>query len=303
MEQHNMATPPPPAGSTIQPPNQPPSQAEVEYRELRKFLETLVKWSAGAISTIVVLAGALFFGSVWNVTKDANRAIQATRESATHEISDIGKAAQTTARLEAQKAIDDAFEKQNVQHLIESTAQRKVDAAVELAVKKDLGAKVDAFRNLVIEIGEINNCGAQLRLEYQAGLECLLRARENSDTAVRTYAESTFKLIGADYEYSVSHTPFPSLDVAMYTTSLPTQFNPKQLMQMIHNAQDPHGPMKIALLFATMKGKVAWDVPMLDVPAAEKWCAEHKPRCEQDSPPAPPQPPQAAQPQTQTPKP
>jgi hypothetical protein len=66
-----MATPPPPAGPTIQPPNQPPSQAEVEYRELRGFLESLVEWSAVAISTIVVVAGFLLYNSLSDAKKDA----------------------------------------------------------------------------------------------------------------------------------------------------------------------------------------------------------------------------------------
>jgi hypothetical protein len=50
---------------------------------------------------------------------------------------------------------------------------------------------------------------------------------------------------------------------------------------MIREAPDPHGPMRIAFLFATMKEKAGWNVPMLDLPAAEKWCANHKPKCDQ----------------------
>jgi citrate lyase gamma subunit len=244
-----------------------------------------VRWSSIAISTIVVVAGALLYNSVSDARKDASQAIQATRESADREISTIQKAAVDTAKAEAQKAIDAAFEKQNVQRMIESTAQRKVDAAVDTAVKKDLGAKIDAFRDFVIEIGEINNHGAQLRLDYRSGLDYLLKTRENPDPAVRAYAGSTLRLIGADYAQAVANNSVGNntlpFEVALFTTTLPSQFSPKDLMRMIRTVQDPHGPMKIAVLFAEMKTKVGWDVPILDLPAAEKWCAGHKPKCEE----------------------
>jgi citrate lyase gamma subunit len=261
--------------------NPTPSQAELEYRSLREHFERLVRWSSIAISTIVIVAGALLYNSVSDARKDASQAIQATRESADREISAIQRSATDTAKAEAQKAIEAAFEKQNVQRMIESTAQRKVDAAVETAVKKDLGAKIDAFRDFVIEIGEINNHGAQLRLDYRPGLDYLLKTRENSDSAVRAYAGSTLRLIAADYENFVATNALPPFEAALFTTTAPEQFSPKDLMRMIRTAQDPHGPMKIAVLFVVMKKKVGWDVPMLDLPAAEKWCAEHKPKCEE----------------------
>jgi hypothetical protein len=84
----------------------------------------------------------------------------------------------------------------------------------------------------------------------------------------------------ADHEYAVANNGIP-LEAALFTSTVPAQFSPKDLMRMVRGAQDPHGPMKIAVLFAALKGKVGWDVPMLDLPAAEKWCADHKPKCDE----------------------
>lgn len=56
---------------------------------------------------------------------------------------------------------------------------------------------------------------------------------------------------------------------------------PKQLMQAIRTAQDPQGAIQISRAFYVMKSRVRWDVTMLDIPAAEKWCTEHKPACDQ----------------------
>jgi citrate lyase gamma subunit len=259
----------------------PEQPAKIEYDRLIAYFDKLVKYSLLAIGTIIAIAGGFLWKNSSDLQSQATASIKATQDSATHEISEIGNAAQNTAKSEAQKAIDTAFDRQNVQRMIESTAQKKVDAAVETAVKKDLGAKIDAFRDFVIEIGEINNHGAQLRLDFRSGLDSLLKARENPDPSVRAYASSTFRLIAADYENAVANSPITPLDAALFTTTAPTQFSPKDLMRMIRTAQDPHGPMKIAVLFATMKGKVGWDVPILDLPAAEKWCAAHKPKCDE----------------------
>ena len=258
----------------------PEQPAKAEYDRLIAYFDKLVKYSLLAIGTIIAIAGAFLWKNTSDLQSQAAASIKATQDAATHAISEIGSASEVTAKDEAQKAIEAAFDKQNVERMIEGAAQRKADAAVDTAVKKDLGAKIDAFRDFVVEIGEINNHGAQLRLDFRSGLDYLLKARENPDPSVRAYASSTLRLIAADYENAVANNGIPG-EAALFTTTLPAQFSPKDLMRMIHTAQDPHGPMKIAVLFATMKGKVSWDVPILDLPAAEKWCAAHKPKCDE----------------------
>src|SRR5262245_20089528 len=123
--------------------------AKVEYDRLIDYFDKLVKYSLLAIGTIIAIAGAFLWKNTSDVQTQAAASIKATQDSATHEISEIGRVAQATATAEAQKAIDAAFEKQNIQRMIETTAQKKVDTAVEAAVQKNLGARVDAFRNLI----------------------------------------------------------------------------------------------------------------------------------------------------------
>lgn len=142
--------------------------------------------------------------STGEVRTEADTAIKRTEESAARQISDIGKSAADAARAEAQKAIDTAFEKQNVQRMIENTTQRKVDAAVEAAVQKNLGERIEAFKDLIGEIGEVSNAGAQLRQNFGQGLQSLLRERESRDPTVRAYASSLLTEIAEDYESSLT---------------------------------------------------------------------------------------------------
>lgn len=260
------------------PPQSPPeSAAKIEYDRLTVYFEKLVKYFVLAIGTIIAIAGAFLWKNTSDVQGQAAASIKATQDAATHEISEIGNAAQVTAKAEAQKAIDAAFEKQNVQRMIENTAQKKVDAAVEVAVQKNLGARIEAFRNLIGEIGEISNHGAQLRLGFRSGLDYLVKAKQSPDPAVRAYASSTLTEIAADYERIATQ----RVAAFQQPYSLAYASTPKALMEVIRHQPDPLAPEIISSAFLDMKKRVGWDVPMFDISAAERWCAQHKPKCEE----------------------
>jgi len=272
----SLTTPAPqqPQGSLADP-------AKIEYDRLIQYFDKLVKYSLLAITAILALAAAVLWKSTEDLKSQAATSISAAEISAKREISEIGKSASLTAAAEAQKAIDAAFEKQNVQRMIESTAEKKVNAAVEAAVQKDLGARIDAFRILIREIGEVSNHGAQLRLGFRSGLTSLLQERENPDPTVRAYASSTLTLIAADYQRSFLVDP--TLVQKPDFFFLPSISAPKQLMGIIRNQQDPvpYGMQLVTQAFLDMKKRVGWDVQVFDIPAAEKWCVEHKPKCDE----------------------
>jgi citrate lyase gamma subunit len=263
--------------STLSQPSETPKtdQAKIEYDRLIAYFKLLV-WITGALFGLVIAAaGILLFKS----TADIQTQLSATRDAATQQIATIKTSAQDTAKSEAQKAIDAAFEKQNVQRVIETAAQRKVDMAVEASVQRNLGARIEAFRNLVNEIGEISNHGAQLRLGFRSGLDYLLKTRdETSDPTVKAYASSTVKLIAADYEKGETMFRSDILDDPnrFFLAAAPT---PRQLMAVIKNPGEVYSARMTAWAFLDMKKRVGWDVPMFDIPAAEKWCAQHKPKC------------------------
>lgn len=258
----------------------PELPAKTEYDRLTAYFDKLVKYSLLAITVILSIAAAFLWKSTDDVKSQAAASIKATQESANNEISEIGKVAQATASTEAQKAIDAAFEKQNVQRMIESTAQKKVDIAVEAAVEKNLGVRIEAFKNLINEIGEISNHGAQLRLGYQAGLDYLLIKRESRDPVVKAYASSTLAEIAADYQTSLDKLIAGRPDFLLIANIADT---PKKLMTVIRTKEEYgiYDAQRTARAFSDMKARVHWNVSMFDIPAAEKWCTEHRPTCDQ----------------------
>jgi hypothetical protein len=137
------------------------------------------------------------------VKEQASQAISATQKSATEEITKAGQHASDNATKAAQKAIDEALDKPGVQRLIQHSVEEKVASAVEEQIQRDLSPKIDVFRSLVTEIGEISNRGAQLRLGFRPGLDYLVKKMESGDPAVRAYAKSTLIVIGADYDQKI----------------------------------------------------------------------------------------------------
>lgn len=259
----------------------PADPAKIEYDRLIQYFDKLVKYSLLAITAILAIAAGVLWKSTEDLKSQAATSIKATEDSAKRQISEIEKTASLTAAAEAQKAIDAAFEKQNVQRMIESTTEKKVNAAVEAAVQKDLGARIEAFRTLIREIGEVSNHGAQLRLGFRSGLTSLLQERQNADPTVRAYASSTLTLIATDYERSfmIDSTILQKPDFFF----LPNVSSPKQLMGVIRNQQDPvpFGMQQVTQAFLDMRKRVGWNVQVFDIPAAEKWCTEHKPKCDE----------------------
>src|SRR5262249_21723067 len=118
---------------------------------------------------------------------------------------------------------------------------------------------------------EIANHGAQLRLGFRPGLDALVKELQNPDPTVRAYARATLTEVAADYEKTTSTTG----------PLLPPNFETKYLLPTIRSDQGPFAPTRVAEAFQRLKAKTSWDVPMFDIPAAEKWCAEHKPKCDE----------------------
>jgi hypothetical protein len=139
-----LATMPPqpaaqPAVMPPQPTSRPPSEAE--YTHLISFFKYLVTVTLAAL-TIIISAGAVFFyRSMSDVKNDARASIENTTKAADAEILKIQTGASEIARTEAQKSIDDAFTKGNVQAMIERTARERVNTAVDQEIKKNLASR------------------------------------------------------------------------------------------------------------------------------------------------------------------
>ncbi|MBZ5646396.1 MAG: hypothetical protein LAN37_04140 [Acidobacteriia bacterium] len=256
-----------------------PSVAEVEYRSLNAYFEKLVKLTYIAIGVVLAAVGLLIWKNVSEVKTEATDAIAAAKSGADRQIAKIESEAATIARSEAQKRIDEAFEKGNVQQLIERAAKEKVGTAVEREINQNLAQRMKILQDQITETGEISNAGARLRLGFRPALDTLTKKAESPNPAVREYAKSTIRMIGADYE-NVLIEGVPSGEARKkmldnWITPAPTTV--KGVVEVIRHSGNAHA---VAAAFLALRELTNTQFHIFDLPAVEDWCAQHRPKCD-----------------------
>jgi hypothetical protein len=257
-----------------------PTAAELEYRNLREYFERLVKYTSLALSAIVVVGSFFLWKDISGARDQATAAISATKSSADREISGIKTEASVIAREEARKKVDEAFERENIQQLIENTARERVGKAVDREIATNLSIRIQELQNQIEEIGEISNQGARLRLEFRPALDILVKKTESRNRAVSEYAKSTLDLVGSDYESFIKlHFWNPEGDAIKEISKLgsPGPRTPKEFMEIIRHSEYLNN---VVLAFLAMRQVTGEPFKVYDIPSVEKWCSAHKPRCE-----------------------
>ena len=257
-----------------------PPPSEVEYRHLISYFKWLVGITYAAILILVAVVTYVVGKSVTDVKVESQTAITDTKNSASQKIAQIGADAAAVAKDEAQKTVEKAFEKGNIESLIERAARERVDAAVDREIDKNLGARIEQLQKQMGEIGEVSNEGARLRLDFRSALDALVTKSRSSNRAVSDYAHSTLVLVGSDYEARTA-TIYGQSNIDLLfqmrgAAAVPHQ-TLKELLSVIHTSQDL---ALVTVAFMKIKEMTGSQIQVFDIPAAEKWCAEHKPRCE-----------------------
>ncbi len=266
------------AGNPPTPANTPPQPAErslseIEYRNLTSYFKYLLAITYVAVLLVAAAALYLVGRSVSDAKSDAAAAVS-------KEIKQVGDQAAQTAHDQAQKSVEGAFEKGNIQQTIEEVAKVKVGAAVDREIDKNLGSRIQVLESEIGEMGEVSNEGARLRLEFRPALEALLAKEHSPNRAVGDYAKSTLLLVGSDYELRIKQALGPNVAIPMAFQMRGINPPPKTLkdvMEIIRRSSDVYG---VALGFVELNEMSAAQISVFDIPAAEKWCDEHKPRCD-----------------------
>ena len=250
------------------------------------YFKYLVTITLAALGLIVGTASFFFYKNMSDVRNDATRAIESSKENADHEIRKIQSSSADIARAEAQKRVEEAFSKGNVQELIERAARERVAKAVDREIDKNLASRIDQLQKQIAETGEISNAGARLRLGYRSGLDTILDKMKSPNAYISQYAKSTLTLIGSDYEAAVGMGyGSPSCGKqAMSRWISPVPQTLREVMVFIRQGVGPGaqggGAQVTAAAFCGFREMSGSNIQVFDVPAAEKWCAENRPKCD-----------------------
>ena len=262
-------------------PNRRAADSEGEYRHLISYFKYLVTVTLTALGIIIAAGSALFYKNMSDVSGAAKAAIDSTKDAASREISKIQTDASQIARTEAQKSIDEAFAKGNVQSMIERTTRERVNAAVDREIDKNLAGRISQLQFQIAETGEISNAGARLRLGFRPALDTLVEKSKSPNAYVSQYAKSTLILIGSDYE-TAEATGFGGASpgtkaLEAYVGQLPHK-TLKDVMVLIRRSD--FSPHIVAAAFSAFRELSGAKISTFDIPAAEKWCADNRPKCE-----------------------
>jgi hypothetical protein len=252
------------------------SLAEIEYKSLNSYFERILKLTLLMITVVLAVAGTF----LWRSSSDAKSSIEVTRIEAAREIENVGKQSSEIARTEARQRIDEAFEKENVQQMIERVARERVDTAVDRQIDKNLSARIKGLQDEIAAIGDVAGAASRLRLGFREGWDTLVRQSNNSDESVRRYARASLLMIGADYE-TVLNKQFGGMTATQLVASLASPKeppkNPREVLEIIRHSDRMEAVAASFLLLREMTGT---KIQVFDIPTAEKWCADNKPKCE-----------------------
>jgi hypothetical protein len=232
----------------------------------RKLLLDTVKFVSFPVGVLLLAAG--FFG--WRSFEDMKHTIESEAQRET-------KKEITQMRTEIEKRLTEQFQTPALQETIKEASK----TIVVIAVNKEVGnlaSRMDLLQRQIAETGDISNAGARLRLGFRPALDTLVEKTKSPNSYVSQYAKSTLSLIGLDYEstFSIGYgNPTPIVGAHAFLGSMPITL--PLLMRIIKTDQHVNLVTAAFLVFREMTNST---IQTFDIPGAEKWCAEHRPKCE-----------------------
>lgn len=268
----------------------PEQPAKIEYDRLTAYFDKLVKYSLLAITIILSIAAAFLWKNTEDVKNQAAAAIKATQDSATREISAIGKTAEATARVEAQTAIDAAFERQNVQKLVEAAAEKKVGTVTDKLIDQQVRAKLQPIEQRITLVGRMSEAESRARLGFRSGfdeLANLVAGAKDPDTS--RFGKASLDTLRTDYEtrtkdtltrFGQKGTRGLDLFLANINNGTPEPSIPTNLHGVVQ-AIDHHPDLNVvAAGFFAFRDETGDQVKMFDFEAVHTWCSQNKPKCQ-----------------------
>src|SRR6266404_4094331 len=137
---------PPTSAPTSAPPPPPPSpapssQAEIEYERLTEYGRYLIKVTYGSIGVVIALGVFVFIGTMKDFREDVKQ----------------------TAKTEAQKAMNDALDRPQLQETINTAVKNKVGPLVDDEIGRTLGTRISELDVELTDMVDIASRGSSLK--------------------------------------------------------------------------------------------------------------------------------------------
>jgi len=245
-----------------------PAEAETHFTNLLAYFKHLVWLTTGAVTVIVVIAGALLVSNLRDVRQDAKE--QASR----------------VATDEAKKAVSTAFDEKHINDLILKAAKEKVGTVTDKMIEDQLSTKLRPIEDRILFIGRISECEAQMHTGLRVGLVELDRiVKTTRDPQALQFAKSTLTSLGKQYDAvwvnNIKATNMKPIDFlsgrGTTVNGKPPAASVQGAVQVINENQDLNA---VGIAFIAFRDLTGEHMPTFDIAAVNSWCEKHQPQCQ-----------------------
>lgn len=250
--------------------------------EMKQGLETVRADTKEAIGNMTNNAKTVIEGT----KADANQTINQTKATTELQTSQIRNQAAEIALSEAQKRVDAAFRGDNIQAMVDRTAQTQIAPVVERKLQGEVDRATAFLQEEISALGQIADAGAYMRGGGRNGLEKLVALKRSPNNRVRERASTMLEVISNDYERvtlerikesgakSALNNMYSEEDIAKRGRVMII----KDLVDTIKNSRE--NLMFIAEAFLALRDITGHLFRMFDIEAVEQWCSENSAQCQ-----------------------
>lgn len=274
--------------------NKPPTIQD--YKDIVEYahseisrVRSVYKWLISIVG-IVIVAG-LYFS--YNSTKEfrsetedkinklkveAEKSIEKTQKHADDQISQIRVSASEIALEEAQKRINDAFQKNNINEMIEMTAKAEVGTELEKQVNQKVNEVMDNIQDDIVSFSLVSDAAMRMRVGIRDGLDELIDLQKTStDSNIKERAKILLNRIASDYEISAKRILNEFGGSAIFLTDFNVSKDKNNiipdLIKVIHSDESLD---QIALAIIILREKTGEQFRMFDIEEIDTWFQNNK---------------------------
>jgi len=238
------------------PPPTPRSQAEIEYERLTEYGKYLIKVTYGSIAVVIAVGVFVFIGTMKDFKEDVKQ----------------------TAKTEAQKAMNDALDKPQLQETINTAVKSKVGPLVDDEIGRTLGTRISDLDVELTDMVDIASRASSLKYNIfdPDSLRFVVNKLDSSRPRVRDLARHVLHETAEEVVAAIK-AENGGVDIGK-TDYFFTPGGAKYSMSIIN---EPDAGLKnMVMAFHDMRKLTNWNVEVFDVKAANQWCQRNKTKCE-----------------------
>jgi hypothetical protein len=200
---------------------------------------------------------------------------------------DAKEEATRVATSESKLAVAQAFDEKNINAMILSAAQQKIETMTDKAIEQQLTTKLRPIQQRILLIGQVSESETRMRLGFRTGYNDLKAFTKVSDPEVARFAKSTLETTGASFDTRFQEgvklkggKALPTLVGLMSNVGRPQQSLPSNLSMVVQLIREDSDLNLVAAAFLAFRELTGSEIKMFNFDGVNTWCSENQPKCQ-----------------------